>query len=88
MTFIISTTCKRIVHYLVEAATYKLFAYEICHLVLLVFCTLYNQTTFQLCRYLHIIISIYTENILYNITWALYIYSICRYIKLHTLVCF
>ena len=85
MILIVSTLSKRVIENLIESLAHELLTNKVVQLMLAVFLTLYHKTALELGRYFHIIISIYTQDVLNHITCSLNIHTICRHVDIDTL---
>ena len=75
---IVSGLCKRVVHYLVEAAADKLFSDKVLKLVVLVFLAGYGERRLELSGYLNIVVAIDAENVLNDVARTLNVNTISR----------
>ena len=74
---------QRIVQYFIESLTHQLLGHEVCQFVLTVFVALDDKRAFQLCGYLHIVISVNAQDVLNHVAGALHVDAIGRNLKHH-----
>ena len=77
---------ERVVHYLVEAASHKLLTHNVLQTMVMVSLAYIRKRALELRGNLHIIISVYSQDVLHHVARTLHVNPVCRHRKLKSSV--